>query len=110
MIPNMPLPDLLEAVRRNAELPISQAEATPPQVYTSPEFLELERDGIFNKEWICIGRSDEFSNLGDYRVATISRDEVIVLRDHNGELRAMSNICRHRMMSLLKGDLPASVK
>ena len=104
MTPNMPLSDLLEALRRNAALPRELAEATPPQVYTSPEFLELERDQIFNKEWICVGRSDEFSNPGDYRVMMLSRDEVIVLRDRDGVLRALSNICRHRMMSLLEGD------
>ena len=104
MTPNMPLPDLLAAVRRNAALPDCRAEATPPQVYTSPAFLELERDEIFNKEWICVGRIDEFENPGDYRVVTISRDEVIVLRGRDSALRAMSNICRHRMMSLLEGD------
>lgn len=110
MTPNMPLPDLLEAVRRNAALPDSQAEATPPQVYTSPAFLELERDAIFNKEWVCVGRSDEFSDPGDYRVTTISRDEVIVIRDREGTLRAMSNICRHRMMSLLSGEGSVNAK
>ena len=104
MIPNMPLPDLLDAVRRNANLPADQAEATPPQVYTSPEFLELELTQIFNREWICVGREDEFANPGDYRVTRISRDEVVILRDRDGNLRAISNICRHRMMSLLEGD------
>ena len=51
-----------------------------------------------------MGRSDEFAKPGTYRVTTISRDEVIVLRDFDGMLRAMSNICRHRMMSLLEGE------
>ena len=104
MQPNLSLADLLEAVRRNAALPEELSEATPPQVYTSPEFLELERDKLFNREWICVGRSDEFKNPGDYRVITISRDDVIVLRDRKNVLRAMSNICRHRMMSLLSGE------
>lgn len=104
MQPNMPLAELLDTVRRNAALPRSQAEATPPQVYSSPEFLELERDLIFNKEWICVGRRDEFARAGDYRVVTISRDQVIVIRGHDGALRAMSNICRHRMASLLEGE------
>ena len=57
MTPNLPIAELLDAVRRNASLPRSRAEATPPQVYSSPEFLELERDKIFNKEWTCVGRS-----------------------------------------------------
>jgi len=111
MTPTLSLPDLLEALRRNAELPDHLAEATPPQAYTSQEFLDRERDVIFNKEWICVGRSDEFSNAGDYRVTLISRDEVIILRDRDGTLRAMSNICRHRMMSLLEGEgnLPGKI-
>ena len=104
MQPNMPLSELLDALTANAALPEDQSEATPPQVYTSQTFLELERDAIFNREWICVGRSDEFEKPGDYRVMTISRDEVVVLRDHDGVLRAMSNICRHRMMSLLEGE------
>ena len=104
MQPNMPLSELLDALTANAALPEDQSEATPPQVYTSQTFLELERDAIFNREWICVGRSDEFEKPGDYRVMTISRDEVFVLRDHDGVLRAMSNICRHRMMSLLEGE------
>lgn len=102
--PIMPLDDLLYAVRRNAELPLEHSEATPPQVYISQEFLELERSEIFNREWICVGRADQFENTGDYRVTTISRDEVVILRDRGGVLRAMSNICRHRIMSLLSGD------
>jgi phenylpropionate dioxygenase-like ring-hydroxylating dioxygenase large terminal subunit len=103
MTPNMPLHELLDAVQRNAGLPDELAEATPPQVYTSPEFLELELDEIFNHEWFCVGREDEFGNPGDYRTMTIGRDPVIILRDRDGVLRAMSNICRHRMATLLEG-------
>jgi len=111
MKPNLALPELLEAVRRNANLVEDQSEATPPQVYSSPDFLELERDEIFNREWICVGRSDEFEKPGDYRVTLVARDDVIILRDHDGTLRAMSNICLHRMMSLLdgEGNLPGKI-
>jgi choline monooxygenase len=104
MKPHMSIDALLQAVARNAELPDELAEATPPQVYTSPEFLELELDEIFNHEWFCVGRTDEFANPGDYRTMTIGRDPVIVLRDREGVLRAMSNICRHRMAALLEGS------
>lgn len=104
MKPNMSLDELLEAVERNAALPDELAEATPPQVYTSREFLELELDEIFNHEWFCVGREDEFADPGDYRTTTVGRDPVIVLRDRDGVLRAMSNICRHRMATLLEGS------
>jgi len=98
------LDDLLNALARNAALPDELAEATPPQIYTSPDFLELELDEIFNREWFCVGREDEFKNSGDYRATKIGRDAIIVLRDRHGVLRAMSNICRHRMSTLLNGS------
>lgn len=101
---HMPLDELLGAVQRNAELPDDLAQATPPQVYISPEFLELELDKIFNHEWFCVGRADEFKERGSYRTMTIGRDPVIILRDQQGKLRAMSNICRHRMSTLLTGS------
>ena len=103
MKPNTPLAELLDALERNASLPDELAEATPPQIYTSVDFLEMELDKIFNQEWFCVGREDEYSSPGDYRTMTIGRDSVIVLKDRQGELRAMSNICRHRMTSLLQG-------
>ncbi|PVH27333.1 Rieske (2Fe-2S) protein [Pararhodobacter oceanensis] len=99
----MPLDALLDAVARNATLPDELAEATPPQVYTSPEFLERELDLIFNHEWFLVGREDELAQQGDYLTMKIGRDPVIILRDRDGVLRAMSNICRHRMVTLLKG-------
>ncbi|MFD1159301.1 aromatic ring-hydroxylating oxygenase subunit alpha [Roseovarius aestuarii] len=104
MKPHMSIEELLGAVKRNAELPDELAEATPPQVYTSPEFLELELDEIFNHEWCCVGRIDDFTNPGDYRTMRIGRDPVIILRDRDGVLRAMSNVCRHRMSTLLHGS------
>ena len=95
---------LLEAIRANASLDFAAAEAPPPQAFASEACLELELDAIFNREWHCVGREDEFAEPGAYRTLTIGRDPVVVLRDAGGELRAMSNVCRHRMMTLLEGE------
>jgi len=100
----MSIDELLDALKRNAALPDELAEATPPQIYTSPEFLELELDEIFNHEWFCVGRIDDFKEHGDYLTMKIGRDPVVILRDRDGVLRAMSNICRHRMSTLLEGS------
>jgi phenylpropionate dioxygenase-like ring-hydroxylating dioxygenase large terminal subunit len=104
MQPQKTVNELLSALAQNAALPDELAEATPPQIYTSPEFLEMELDIIFNHEWFCVGREDEYANQGDYRTMKIGRDPVIILRDRENVLRAMSNICRHRMTSLLEGS------
>ena len=95
---------LLESLQKNAHLKQEDARSTPPGVFTSSGLLELELNQIFSRAWVCAGREDEFKEPGDFRTITIGRDPVIVLRDHHCELRAMSNVCRHRLMTLLVGE------
>ena len=49
------------------------------------------------------GRADALKEPSDYLTMEISGEPVIVLRDRDGVLRAMSNVCRHRMSILLEG-------
>ena len=75
----------------------------PKSVYTSPDFAKAEEEHIFAQEWLCAGRADALPNPGDYLTMTISGEPVIILRDREGVLRGMSNVCRHRMSTLLEG-------
>ncbi|MDA3887497.1 MAG: Rieske 2Fe-2S domain-containing protein [Allgaiera sp.] len=93
----------LQELRANVSVPFEQARAMPKSVYTSPEFAELEQTRIFAREWLCAGRAEALPDPGDYLTMTIAEEPVIVLRDHDGEIRAMSNVCRHRMSTLLEG-------
>lgn len=87
----------------NVAVPFAQARAMPVSVYTSPEFLALEQSRVFAKSWLCAGRADSLAKPGDYMTMEIDGEPVIVLRDAKGALRAMSNVCRHRMSVLLEG-------
>ena len=93
----------LQELRANVSVPFEQAHAMPKSVYTSPEFLALEEQHIFAQEWLCAGRAEALPEPGDYLTMTIAGEPVIVLRDRDGEIRAMSNVCRHRMSTLLEG-------
>lgn len=93
----------VEELRANVAQPFGQARAMPKSVYTSPEFAALEQEHIFAKDWLCAGRADALKNPGDYLTMEIAGEPVIVLRDRDGSLRAMSNVCRHRMSILLEG-------
>ena len=93
----------LEELRQNVGVPFEQALAMPKSVYTSPEFAEQEMKHIFARDWLCAGRADALPNPGDYLTMQISGEPIIVLRDREGALRAMSNVCRHRMSTLLEG-------
>ena len=87
----------------NVSLPFAQARAMPPSVYTSPDFLKLEISEIFSKEWVCLGRADALKNRGDYITAEIAGQPVFVMRGEDGKISAMSNVCLHRMSTLLEG-------
>lgn len=94
---------LLCSLEAAAARPRAQAVGMPAALFVSEDILALELDAIFAREWHCVGRADEFDEPGAYRTLTIGRDPVIVLRGTDGELRALSNVCRHRMMTLVEG-------
>ena len=99
----MAIEQLLHDLRANAERPFEEARAAPPGIYVSPEFLALEQEHLFAKEWICAGRADALASPGDYLTMQIADQPVVVLRDTDGALRAFSNVCLHRMSVLLEG-------
>jgi choline monooxygenase len=75
---------LRSELARLASLPESQARSLAPEFYTSPAWLEAERHAIFRRDWICVGRSEEFGSLGDYRVCEIDGAPLIVVRRASG--------------------------
>ena len=98
-----PVLTALAELRANVAQTFERATAMPKSVYTSPDFAELEQQHIFAREWLCAGRSDALPNPGDYLTMDISGEPIIILRDRDGILRGLSNVCRHRMSRLLDG-------
>jgi glycine betaine catabolism A len=64
--------------------------------YCSPEVFAAERERIFAREWICVARSEQFAAAGDFVVADVAGESVIVTRGNDGGIRAFYNVCRHR--------------
>lgn len=95
--------DPVAALRANTGVPFTQARAMPPEVYTSSRFLAEELEHVFSREWFCVGRATALAAPGDYLTCDLAGQPIIVLRDREGALRAMSNVCLHRMSTLLHG-------
>ncbi len=95
--------DIVRQLQANCERPFSDARSMPPTVYTSPDFLALEQERIFRREWLCVGRASAVAEAGDYLTADIDGQPIVVLRDEHLELKAFSNVCLHRMSVLLEG-------
>ncbi|MES2846533.1 MAG: SRPBCC family protein [Pseudomonadota bacterium] len=92
-----------QELRANVSVPFNQARAMPKSVYTSADFAEQELTHIFAKDWLSAGRADALPNPGDYLTMEIAGEPIIILRDRDGSLRGLSNVCRHRMSTLLEG-------
>jgi phenylpropionate dioxygenase-like ring-hydroxylating dioxygenase large terminal subunit len=73
----------------------------------SPEYYERERDAIFRRAWLNVGRIEQLPRLGSYftREIDAARTSVIIVRTADG-VRAFHNMCRHRGNKLVWQDYP----
>ena len=95
--------DAVEGLRQAANVPFEQARAMPPAAYTSQDFAELELETIFAQDWFCVGRASALAEPGDYLTCELANQPIMVLRNAQGQLHAQSNVCLHRMSTLLTG-------
>jgi|TARA_B110000305_G_C19378608_1_gene608331 phenylpropionate dioxygenase-like ring-hydroxylating dioxygenase large terminal subunit len=98
-----PMPNPIEVLRANVSVPFEEARAMPPGVYTSDTFHDAELENVFKRSWFCVGRASALANTGDYVTCELAGQPIIVLRNKDSILRAYSNVCRHRMSTLLHG-------
>jgi phenylpropionate dioxygenase-like ring-hydroxylating dioxygenase large terminal subunit len=70
----------------------------PIEPYVSREYFEKEREQIFCKVWLNIGRVEQIPNPGDYFVKdlAICQTSILVVRGKDGAIRAFHNMCSHR--------------
>ena len=68
----------------------------PGAVYRDPAVYEAEVRRIFLGSWLCIGHQSQIPSRGDYFLFEIAGESVIVVRDAEGGINALLNVCRHR--------------
>jgi phenylpropionate dioxygenase-like ring-hydroxylating dioxygenase large terminal subunit len=80
-----------------------EAMTLPPACYTNPEFFEFEKDSLFFREWLCVGRESWAKNPGDYFTSMHAGEPILVVRNRDGDLKAFSSVCRHRAALVAEG-------
>lgn len=75
----------------------------PGWIYTDPEFFALEQDRVFRPSWQIVCHVSELPGPGDYRTIDYCGESVVVIRGDDGQVRAFTNVCRHRAMRLVEG-------
>ncbi len=81
--------------------PTESAVGLPREVYTRPEFFELERDHVLAATWVCVGIAADVAKPGDLLPYDFAGIPILLLRDRAGTIRAFHNVCSHRGVQLV---------
>ena len=87
-----------------ARNPVSSARHVPGSMYTSPEIFAREKDELFMRDWLCVGRGEEVANAGDFVTLRAMGEPLVVARDKGGRLNAFANVCAHRGVEVATGE------
>lgn len=87
----------LERTRR----PFAEALTLPSAAYTSAAVFQREQLGLFTRQWVCVGREADVPDAGDFVVAQVAGNSILVVRGKDGLVRAFYNVCRHRGSQLI---------
>ncbi|MBD0021678.1 Rieske 2Fe-2S domain-containing protein [Gordonia pseudamarae] len=84
---------------------------TEPVDYTDsidPEFYEAERNAIFRKTWLYMGRVEKLPKVGSYftRELPVVNTSLIFVKGKDKVVRSFHNVCRHRGNKLVWDDFP----
>ena len=98
------LNELLAQLKQVLTTDPKNAFTMPGAFYTSDAVLELEREFLFRKKWICVARESEIPEPGCYLATEVVGEPIVIVRNNGGSIKALSNVCRHRAMPLTVGS------
>jgi len=75
----------------------------PGWLYFDPEFFEAEKKAFLRAAPQVVCHESEILGPGEWRSLEYLGESVIVIRGDDGQVRAFSNVCRHRGSRLVDG-------
>ncbi len=55
-----------------------------------------ELEAVWYRDWVCVGRNEDLREAGDFFVAAVGDECLVITRDREGRPQAFHNTCRHR--------------
>ena len=75
----------------------------PGWLYHDPEFFAHEMVRIIRPSWQIVCHLNDLAATGDWQTLDYLGESVIVVRGEHGDVRAFTNVCRHRGSRLVDG-------
>lgn len=89
-------PDKVPPVFRKSSPVPGGPEKVPVARYFDKRYHDLEVEHIWKKDWQLVCREDDIPEAGDYHLYEIAHLQFLVVRQHDGGIRAYPNACLHR--------------
>lgn len=93
-----------EAARTEPPSGFPKLPDIPAARYVNPQFLELEKHGLWKRSWLYAGHVSQVAERGSWFLTRNTGTPILVVRNLQGELRAFYNTCRHRGGPLVTED------
>lgn len=75
----------------------------PGWIYTDAEYFAVEMARVLRPSWQIVCHASDIARPGEYRTLDYLGESVIAIRGDDGQIRAFTNVCRHRAMRLVEG-------
>lgn len=76
----------------------------PAVYFNDPSIFQKTKEEVFFRTWQYACHASQLRAPGDFLTLTLFDQDIVVLRDSGGGLRAFYNVCQHRGHRLLEGS------
>lgn len=90
------------ALLATAMAPVGEAGALPFAAYRDEALFALELERLFRDDWVAVCAEAALADPGDCLAIDVGDEPVALVRGADGQLRALSNVCRHRGTLMLE--------
>jgi choline monooxygenase len=92
----------------DASVTLEDAHTPPASWYVNDAFAALERERVFARGWTYAGPAEALAEPGDFVTGEVAGEPWVVVRQSDGGLKGMFNVCRHHAAAVVSGQGNAS--
>lgn len=76
----------------------------PAWIYHDPEYFQVEMARMMRPSWQVVCHVNDVPNVGDWHTLEFLGENILVIRGDDAQVRAFTNVCRHRASKLVDGS------
>src|SRR6204780_2148327 len=74
------------------------------RIFSDPDIFEQEMELIFGRAWLFVAHETQIPKAGDFFEAPMGKDNVLVVRQKDGSIKALLNTCTHRGNAVCRAE------